>query len=285
MSVFDPLAAARTAAVGWGLPEPQHLRTGMSSLFLCGDEVVVRIARLAHPPEAEQQFMAAMRRAGVRVPSMVREAVEVGDGWWAMALERVVAEGSVDWREVGRLVRAVHSLDPTQFMPLPWCLDFAHWDVEAGLAAVADDIDDAAMAGLRGALRRWSEWRTVLSAEPRVLSHGDVHPGNVVPTADGPVLLDWDLRCLAPAGWDHAALLTWPERWGGEATMYTNFAAGYGESLRGRAAAECLAELRLVVATVMRVLAGRTNPAAAAEARVRLGYWRGDANAPQWTAQ
>jgi hypothetical protein len=43
--------------------------------------------------------------------------------------------------------------------------------------------------------------------------------------------------------------------------------------------------MRNVVATLMRVRAGRTDPAAAAEAQRRLRYWRGDTDAPQWTAQ
>ena len=49
-------------------------------------------------------------------------------------------------------------------------------------------------------------------------------------TADGPVLLDWDLLCLGPPGWDHAMLLRLP-RWGWPARWYDDFAAGYGRSL------------------------------------------------------
>ena len=54
-----------------------------------------------------------------------------------------------------------------------------------------------------------------LANDPQVACHGDVHPGNVLPTAEGPVLIDWDLRCRAPIGWDHCALMTWAERWDG----------------------------------------------------------------------
>ena len=34
-------------------------------------------------------------------------------------------------------------------------------------------------------------------------------------SADGVVLLDWDLMCLGPRGWDHAPMMTWATRWGG----------------------------------------------------------------------
>ena len=66
--------------------------------------------------------------------------------------------------------------------------------------------------------------------------------------------------------------------------MYDAFARGYGRSMRGDPVTESLADLRLVAATLMRVRAGRTDPVAAAEAERRLRYWRGDPDAPVWTA-
>jgi Ser/Thr protein kinase RdoA (MazF antagonist) len=118
-----------------------------------------------------------------------------------------------------------------------------------------------------------------------LVCHGDVHPGNVMQSIDGPVLLDWDLLCAAPAAWDHAPLMTWTGRWGGEPGIYEAFAAGYGRSFRGDAVAEAISELRLVAATLMRVRAGRSDPAAAREAALRLRYWRGEQAAPMWHAQ
>jgi hypothetical protein len=79
--------------------------------------------------------------------------------------------------------------------------------------------------------------------------------------------------------------MTWTGRWGGDPGIYDDFASGYGRTFRGDELAEAIAELRLVAATLMRVRAGRTNSAAAAEARLRLRYWRGEADAPQWSPQ
>jgi hypothetical protein len=45
------------------------------------------------------------------------------------------------------------------------------------------------------------------------------------------------------------------------------------------------AELRLVAATLMRVTAALVNPDARPEAERRLRFWRGDPDAPTWTAQ
>jgi aminoglycoside phosphotransferase (APT) family kinase protein len=36
------------------------------------------------------------------------------------------------------------------------------------------------------------------------LCHGDLHPGNVIVTAEGPRLVDWSGPVRAPAGWDLA---------------------------------------------------------------------------------
>ena len=119
---------------------------------------------------------------------------------------------------------------------------------------------------------------------PYALVHGDLHPGNVASTVAGPVLIDWDLLCRAPVGWDHAMLLTLP-RWGWPPVWYDEFAAGYGCSLRDDPVAVALAELRLVAATLMRLRAARVDAGAMSEARRRLAYWRGDPDAPVWRAQ
>ena len=116
-----------------------------------------------------------------------------------------------------------------------------------------------------------------------MICHGDVHPDNVVMTTDGPVLLDWDTMCLGPPGWDHAMLLRLP-RWGWPARWYDDFAAGYGRSLADDPVANALADLRLVAATLMRLRAARDDPAAMPQAELRLAYWRGDPDAPTWTA-
>ncbi len=79
--------------------------------------------------------------------------------------------------------------------------------------------------------------------------------------------------------------MTWTQRWGGDPGIYESFAEGCGISLRDDPLAEALAELRLVAATLMRVRAARQSPAVAAEAELRLRYWRGEADAPQWHPQ
>ncbi len=281
------LAAAVAAAAHWGLPRPELLRTGMNALFATGADVVLRVGRPTTDPSAAAWLGEWLTERGLRVPRFVRLEPFVAGELAVLAQVREHPVGSIDWAEVGAMVSRLHAVTPEEIdevsahYPTPWCSSFPWWDFDAMLIDVGDEVDDVARAGIERALERHN-WRS--RVERVVLCHGDVHPGNVIPAGDGPVLLDWDLACLGPAAWDHGPLINWTSRWGGEPGVYEAFAEGYGLSLRGDPVAEALAELRLVAATLMRVKAGRTDPVAAHEAERRLRYWRGDPDPPAWQA-
>lgn len=285
----QPAPAARAAiaaAAAWGFGEPQHLRTGMNALFTCNDDVMLRVSHTNAPPAQAVWLMGRLRERGVRVPQLLRaEPMEV-DGLAVFAIEQLHSTGATEWREVGAMVRLLHDWSATEVIgryPLPSPDTFPWWDTTAALAAVDDLLDAPARRGLLAAIAAHGGWPSLVT--DRVVCHGDVHPGNVLQTADGPVLLDWDLLCLAPCAWDHAPLMSWAERWGGDPAMYPAFADGYGRSMVGDPLAESLATMRNVIATLMRVRAGRNDLAAAEEAEQRLRFWRGDADAPMWHAQ
>jgi hypothetical protein len=282
------LRAAAAAALHWGLPSPELLRRGMNVICAAGDEVVLRVSTPTAPAEQALWLAGVLRDRGVRVPRPVRSDVVVHEGCSVVAIERVHATAPVDWAVVGEQVRRVHAVDPADVRghhPLPWCGSFPWWQLDALAAEVDDLLDTEARAGIRRALDEVRGWPDLARLVPPVVCHGDVHPGNVLADHAGPVLLDWDLLCVGPPAWDHAAMLTWTERWGGEPGVYEWFAQGYGWSGRGDPLAESLAEGRLVAATLMRLRAGRTDPVAAREAHRRLAYWRGDVDAQMWAAQ
>jgi hypothetical protein len=281
-------AAAERAAAVWGLPEPRLLRLGMNGVFACGDDVVLRVGRPSTDPATVIRVAERAQAAGVATPRAVRGgAVDAGGGLWATAWERVhPVDRPTDWEAVGHMVAALHHQPPpADAAVLPWCGDFPWWRFEVFAPPILATIDGDAADGLQRALARHGAWELAARAGPLVVCHGDVHPGNIVTTDAGPMLLDWDLTCIGPAAWDHAALMTWAERWGGEPGAYEAFAAGYGTPLRGDRLAESLATLRLVAATLMRVRAGITDPSAATEGGQRLRYWRAELDAPQWNAQ
>jgi hypothetical protein len=278
----DVWAAARAAAAHWDLRPPVLVRLGMNGIFNAGG-VVLRAGRVTADPAAAIELATLLGTIGVRVPQPARpDAVVVGP-LTVTAWERLeIVDAEPDWRSIGAMVKAVHDLPATSVpvgYPLPRGADFPWWRFDDLLADVADVLDDPAREGLVAAIERHGAW----SAD-EVVCHGDLHPGNVATTSGGPVLIDWDLLCQAPIGWDHAMLLTLP-RWGWPARWYDEFAAGYGRSLGDDPTAVALAELRLVAATLMRLRAARSDRGAVPEARRRLAYWRGDPDAPLWRAQ
>ncbi len=277
--------AATTAAGVWRLDPPALVRAGMNVIFASGS-VVLRVSSPTAPAEVSLELARFWQGCGVSVPHPVRDDVVHVDGLSVTAWERIDDEGTpIDWIQVGALVRRVHENDRSSLpprVPLPSPTAFPWWDFELLLERAAPALDDAARSGLRETIERHSGWTEF---DDVVVCHGDVHPGNVLMQDGRPVLLDWDLLCLAPPGWDHGPMLTWADRWGGRAGEYEAFAGGYGRSLRDDPEAISIAQLRLVAATLLRVAASITNSAARAEAERRLRYWRGDPDAPPWTAQ
>ena len=280
--------SARRAAEHWAYARPELMRMGMNGIFTVGDGVLLRVSNTTAPPDQAIWLAELLTSLGLRVPTYLRDEPFATGHHAVFAIAAVVERGPVDWRAVGEMIARLHVVPPTTFAgryPLPFCGDFPWWNFAALLSDVGADLDPASRVSIEAAIERGLPLLSDQRAGESVVCHGDVHPGNVLQSEDGPVLLDWDLLCHGPAAWDHGPLMTWTQRWGGEAGIYEAFADGYGRSLRGDPLAEAIAELRLVAATLMRVRAGRTSPAAAAEASLRLRYWRGETDAPQWHAQ
>ncbi|PIE31767.1 MAG: hypothetical protein CSA55_04910 [Ilumatobacter coccineus] len=278
--------AATSAARQWGLPAPQRLRAGMNVLYRAGS-VVIRVGYPTSSPSAGQRLATALATNGIPVVMPVIGLAGQWEGFGVSGWEAVDrSDHLIDWEQVGESVRHLHQLSadviPDDY-PVPSPTVLPWWDFDARLAEVADEIDSAARAGMDAAVARHAGWRDQV-AHGAVICHGDIHPGNVV--ADGTVsrIGDWDLMCVAAPGWDHSFLLTYADRWGGDPDVYRAFASGYGRSFVDDPLAIGLAELRNLAATLMRIIAGRASATAAAEARRRLRYWRGDPDAPAWRA-
>lgn len=279
--------AAATAAREWALAEPTLLRRGMNAIYVCGHEIV-RVGRATAPAAASHDLAAVLADHGVPVAAPAAEHTMDIDGFAVTGWEQIRGdELPIDWVAVGAAVARIHTIDPSEIpaaYPIPSPTTFPWWDFDTLLDSVADRIDADALAGLGRTIRAGRSWRDDIG-RGAVVCHGDVHPGNVLMTGAGPVLIDFDLLCHAAPAWDHAMLTTYATRWGGTADVYPAFARGYGRSLADDELTASIAALRNVAATLMRVRAGITDDAARAEAERRLRFWRGDPAAPQWLAQ
>lgn len=279
--------AAAAAARAWGLGWPEPLRRGMNAMFSC-DRVVLRVGHTTAPAGLGHDLVEVMTAHGVPTVTPIEGLTGEFAGVSVSAWERVAAvDRTVDWAAVGAAVRDVHSVPRSEVpvgYPVPRPSSFPWWNFDALLAEVADLLDEGAGRELMATVERHEGWQQAIQADP-VICHGDVHPGNVLMSPTGPLLIDWDLLCSANLAWDHAMLTSYADRWGGDPAVYPAFAEGYGVDLSEDPLTLALADLRNVAATLMRVRAGRNDPAAQVEAERRLRYWRGEPDPPVWRAQ
>ena len=282
---------ASSARVRWGLrDEPTLVRASMNATFRCG-EVAIRVGRPTEPT-ASHRLSKQLALLGVAVPEAIDLEPVIIDGLTVTAQRWVTVDGGpIDWASVGRMARVVHdhlhvdTVDDT--VPIADPRRFPWWN----FTAMLESLDDSplmtaptrrAIAEVIDAHIRWGEH---IDAEPRVC-HGDIHPGNVLQTIDGPVLLDWDLLCIAPIAWDHAPLIAQSfGPWQAGESLYRDFARGYGHDLSSDPIAMEFALLRDLAATLMRVRAASSDDCQIDEARLRLHRWV-DGSVPRpWSAQ
>jgi Ser/Thr protein kinase RdoA (MazF antagonist) len=273
-----------------GIKDPiQLLRRGSNYVFRAG-EIVVRVA----PRSADVSSQVALARwligEGFRVAAPVADP-DVIDGAQLSLWEHIDADVGrpIDFEQLGEIVARLHRVAPARLKEvtaLPFCGDAAWLAVEQNLALAdaANVVDADGMAALSRQCLALRGWQDRARQDVLVVCHGDVHPQNVLMKGDEVVILDWDSICVGPPAWDHAALMSWPDRWGGAAETYSDFARGYDADLRESLLARELATLRLLAPTINMIINAGSDPAAyAAEAKARMRYWLGDPAAPAWS--
>ena len=279
---MTPDEAAGEVARERGLPRPELVRAGMNHTFRAGAEAIrVSTSEFQTPLH---EITDALRAAGVAHarptgPVIRFPELEVTTWRWVDA-----SAPDIDFEALGDSVARLHRMGRSQFQalePIGSCTRFAHLDLDAAFGSIRDDLDDAARSSLEAELASLSGWRDMVGAADQVICHGDMHWNNVIAPA---TLIDWDLLCSAPPSWDHAALIAGTRRWGLDTASYDQFASGYGIDFRGDELAELLVRLRDLAATIMMGVRAQLIAAADVEFQRRLRTWRGDPNAPTWTA-
>jgi hypothetical protein len=167
---------------------------------------------------------------------------------------------------VGALLRDLHAVLRRYPEPLPY-LGTPLSDLErffAGTTPVST-VDSAGLATLRAAFDRLVP--LVRDRGPAQPLHGDAHPGNLIPTADGWLWGDFEDACAGPVQWDLACLAR-TRRLDGRAAL-----AAYGVVPDDAELAPFVA-LRRLHGTVWWLLLAEHFPAHRTVAAQRLAEWR-----------
>jgi aminoglycoside phosphotransferase (APT) family kinase protein len=287
VEVAEGLALEVAASLGLGPIE--LIRSGQNHVFASLD-AVIRVS----PLSANVDFQVALARqlldAGVPVARPVAEAIHYETAKITI-WERVrPTEESIDFHQFGAAIAKLHTLNVHQLspaQPLPLFGEASWLQVEPNLAAIAVTgvlrADDLSI--LAAACDRVRGWDTKRAPDNLVVCHGDVHPQNALMSHGQIVIIDWDTLCLGPPEWDHAALMSWSTRWGGDASDYQAFADGYGRDFSSQDSAQLQSQVRLLAPTINLASRAIHHPRLASELERRMQYWRGDSNPSNWTPQ
>ena len=281
---------AQECAKELGAQDLTPIRESMCSTFRAND-IVFRVGHFRSEPSTAQRLASMLRNAEFRVPDVISTWQLDETGLGVIAYENIPETGEpIDWHEVGRMIRRLHTDIAASDVPadypiasptsLPW------WNFGEMLTRLeaTELVPSQQRLMLQEAAERGAEWSHIVSTTPSVLTHGDVHPGNVLMSEDGPVLIDWDLLSTAPSLWAHVPLRAWSKPpWDGNGDAYAAFAAGYGAVEWESDSLDVVVEMRNLAATVMKLIASASNGVIDEEAALRLEYWVSPSVTATWT--
>ncbi len=288
---------ASKVASSLGLGSIELIRSGESHVF-CSAETVIRVSIATSNADRQIALARQLSGAGIPVAAPLGDAIRF-DSAVITVWERIQPTNQpidesidefIDYRQLGAAIAKLHALDINQFSqfePLPM-FDAASWlQIETNLAALEGTpaLSVEVFSILRDGCDQVRGWGTIVDQNAVVICHGDVHPQNVLMRNGQVVIIDWDTVCVGPREWDHAALLNWSNRWGGESSTYQDFANGYGTDFTSYRPALLQAQVRLLAPTINLATRVLKNPGLINELERRMQYWRGITNPPNWTPQ
>ncbi|MGZ4613780.1 MAG: phosphotransferase enzyme family protein [Kineosporiaceae bacterium] len=287
--------AAVTAAAGQatGLPT-----TGARLLKFTNNAVVLlpaagAVLRIAGSNEVRARvplvvvaarWLAALGLPAVRLHPGAPNPLEV-DGHLVTVWEAVAATGAVATAGgLAGILRELHAVND----PPP--RELREWNIVAVIGrrlGEADGVSDADLAFLREELAAVEGMISALAdVEPLVppgVVHGDAFLGNVIASASGPVICDFDGVSMGPREWDLVPVAVGALRFDYGAGLQEEFVGAYGVDVTawpGFPALRRVRELQLVT-SVLPVL--EANPALRPQWRVRLETLRHGDSSVRWT--
>lgn len=286
-----PAAAVREACAALEIVpgEARVLRLGHCAVVaLPAAGLVARVGRPGYSPErldAELRIARHLARAGLPVlaPADAVRTRPIATGHGPVTFWPLVDHigGDLDWAWLAHTLRRLHEL------PLPAEL-VSLWDpvgrVEERVALYASHV--TARGDYVSLLSTaCDEARAVLTRLRSALGIGLVHgdPLNVVLTARGPLLLDFDLAGVGPAEWDLVSVAIRQRRFGLPVEELLGFCAAYGFDLLSWEHFEVLLRVRELLDCSFALAVSEDHPGATRQIEVRVRAWLDPADRSAWT--
>ncbi|MDQ3405983.1 MAG: aminoglycoside phosphotransferase family protein [Actinomycetota bacterium] len=225
------------------------------------------------------QWLAAHDIPAVRLVPGFEQPVLVGDYAATVWVAVPPVEGKPRPADLARLLRLVHRLPPPDGLPVWDPLD----DVRRRIGE-AEGLDDDDGSFLRG---RCDEIERKLAALDFPLTagfvHGDAHLGNLILSAQGPLLCDFDSSCVGPPEWDLTPFAVGVRRFGEPVADYAELVSGYGFDVTRWDGFSVLRELRelKLITSVLPIM--NSSPVVRPELLRRLRDARAGDLSARWT--
>jgi len=274
--------------VGLDAGQAQLLRVGENANYVLPERgVVIRIARsldLRDRVEREvalARWLADLDFPAVRVAQDFPQVVPADDRlvtFWELVVETEAEKTAAD---LGSVLAGFHAL-PSPPFALP---SFDPFSVVPARLALAEDADPEDIAFLTELLDRLIvTYRSLEFPTPLGLIHGDAHRSNLLATASGVLLSDFDVVAFGPREWDLTPTALAADRFGLPRPEYAAFAQAYGRDVTAWDGYRIMAATRELTMTTWLMQNISESPQIADEFHARVTSMReGDHERP-WNA-
>ncbi|MFG3244830.1 aminoglycoside phosphotransferase family protein [Streptomyces sp. NPDC048157] len=245
--------------------------------------IVARIARPGQSAAALREVQVAQWLTANHVPvvhlAAIRQPVEAA-GHPVTFWEELPPNRHGSPTESAQLLKQLHALAAPNF-ELGYLNPFVRISERLSVATTLHNRDRDWLKGLYADLK--SAWAERPSGRADCVVHGDAWPGNLIHSAEGPLLIDLERFSLGPPEWDLVSTAV-RARTTGAATSaeYDEFCAAYGYDVTEWGGYPILAGIRELRMATYAAQHAKGNPEWADQAQHRVDCLRGREGARPW---
>ncbi|MFC8045717.1 phosphotransferase enzyme family protein [Nocardia sp. NPDC057353] len=283
---LEAVARAACSAVGLITSDLEPIKVAENAIYrLPSSAIVVRLANPGQEAAAERELLIAgwLHRSGVPAvePANLATTFVIQRNHPVSFWKELPEHRGATAPEIARALRALHRLEPAEFLP---AIDpFVRLDQRIDAASATSPADRRWLRDHLAELReRWADRTDGMPWGP---IHGDAWEGNVVTTIDGPTLfLDLERTSIGPPEWDLTSTAIKRSSFGWiTRKQYVGFAEAYGRDVETWSGFPLLRDIREMRMTCMAVQAAGRDSRRAAQAQLRVDSLRGRRGPRPWS--